>query len=419
MRAETISVGTEILLGEITDTNATYISQHLAGIGVDLYFRHTVGDNMERLVGVLRTAMRRSDVLILCGGLGPTADDITREAIAEVTGRPLQRDAAAVEHLKEFFRARGRVATESNFKQCETPAGGELLDNTCGTAPGVFLDHEGCWFFAVPGPPPEMREMMRLSVLPRLAQRVRAEGGGLLYRRVLRLADIGESNVATEIADIIETQTDPTIALYASPGEVKVRLATKSLDEAEAVAKLEALEARIRERLGKYVFAIDDQGMEAGVGELLRQRGLTLAIAESCTGGLIANRITDVPGASDYFLAGIVSYANQAKMDVLGVPEAVLAEHGAVSQECAEAMARGVRRVAGSDYGIATTGVAGPGGGTEEKPVGLVYIALDGPSGTVCDRQLWPGTRDQFKQRVSQMALNMLRKQIIADGEGT
>ncbi len=417
MKAETISVGTELLLGEITDTNATHISQQLAAIGVDLYYRHNVGDNLQRLTGVLRTALSRSDVIVLSGGLGPTADDITRDGIAGITGRPLRRDAAAVEHLKRFFAERGRVPTESNFKQCEAPEGGKLLPNTCGTAPGLFVEHEGAWIFAIPGPPPEMREMLRLSVLPRLVERATAEGGGRLYSRVLRLADIGESNVANLLEDVIEGQTDPTIALYASPGEVKIRLAGKSPDEAAATQRLDAMEALLRERLGAHVYALDEDVMETAVGKLLRERNATLATAESCTGGLLASRVTDISGSSDYFLGGVVSYANEAKIGVLGVPAGVIEEHGAVSEPCARAMAEGVRRCMGADWGVATTGIAGPTGGTPEKPVGLVYMAVAGPGGTICQEQTWPGTRDQFKQRVTQMALNLLRKQIIADGE--
>jgi nicotinamide-nucleotide amidase len=414
LKAEIIAVGTELLLGEITDTNATFISQRLAGIGVDLHYRHTVGDNLGRLVEVLRTAMGRSEAVILCGGLGPTEDDLTREALSEATGRPLRRDAAAVEHLKTFFTSRGRVPSEANFKQCDAPEGGTLLDNTCGTAPGLLVEHEGTWLFAVPGPPPEMREMMVREVLPRLAARVSAEEGGVLHSRMLRLADIGESDVATRLAGLIANQTDPTLALYASPGEVKIRLATKDTDGNAAAERLDTLEGQIRQVLGDHVYAVGDEGIEAAVGQLLTARGATLAVAESCTGGLIASRITDVPGASEYFLAGIVAYANEVKAQVLGVPEGLLAQYGAVSEECARAMAEGARQATGADYAIATTGIAGPGGGTPEKPVGLVYVAVADRRGTSVEMFTWPGTRDQFKQRTSQMGLNLLRKRILA-----
>lgn len=413
LKAEIVAVGTELLLGEITDTNATFISQQLAAIGVDLHYRHTVGDNLQRLVGVLRLAMGRSDAIIMCGGLGPTEDDLTRDALAVATGRPLRRDPQAVEHLKHFFASRGRTPSESNFKQCEAPQGATFLNNTCGTAPGVFVEHEGVWLFAIPGPPPEMREMMRLEVLPRLRERASAEGGGILHSRVLRLCDIGESDVATHLADLIAGQTDPTIALYASPGEVKVRLATKDVAGDAAVARLDSLAARISARMGAHVFGIDDDTMEVAVGKALVAAGATCAVAESCTGGLIASRITDVPGASEYFLAGIVAYDNRVKTGVLKVPEEILEAHGAVSRECAVAMAEGARQLSGADFAVATTGIAGPGGGTPEKPVGLVYVAVADADGTDCIQQLWPSTREQFKQRVSQMALNLLRKRIL------
>jgi len=417
LKAEIIAVGTELLLGEITDTNATYISQQLAGIGVDLHYRHTVGDNLARLVGVIRTATARSDVIIMCGGLGPTEDDLTREAIAGAVGKPLRRDPHAVEHLKRFFEERGRVPVEANFRQCEAPEGSLLLDNSCGTAPGVLAQHNGTLIFAIPGPPPEMREMMRLQVIPRLSERVVAEGGGILFTHTLRLADIGESNVAEVLYDLIDAQTDTTIALYASPGEVKVRLATKDVDEQAARRRLQSLAEVVHTRLAGHVYGTDEETMEVAVGRLLRERGATVAVAESCTGGLIASRITDVPGASDYLVAGVVAYANEAKMEIVGVPEGVLREHGAVSEPCARAMAEGVRARAGTDYAIATTGIAGPGGGTREKPVGLVYVAVAGPEGTVCVSQTWPGTREQFKQRVSQMALGLLRRQLLGPEE--
>jgi nicotinamide-nucleotide amidase len=251
-------------------------------------------------------------------------------------------------------------------------------------------------------------------VLPRLAERAAREGAGALFSRAILLSDIGESNVATLLEDIIRDQTDPTIALYASPALVKVRLATKDRDEAAAKARLSALEAVISERLCGYVFGTDEDTMESCVGRLLREAGQTLAVAESCTGGLVASRITDVPGASDYFLAGIVAYANEAKVKYLGVPAELLEAHGAVSEECARAMAEGVRAQTGADWGLATTGIAGPTGGTPAKPVGLVFIASAGPDGVACEQQKWPGTRDQFKQRVSQMALNLLRKRLMA-----
>lgn len=412
MRAELVSVGTELLLGEIVDTNAAYVSQRLAEVGVDVHFRHTVGDNLERIVSVLELALSRSDVVLVCGGLGPTPDDLTRESFAAVTGRPLVSNAQAQARLRDFFARRGLTPTENNLKQATVPAGGRLLENTCGTAPGLLVEHEGRVLIAVPGPPPEMREMMQREVLPYLVER---QGGRYapIFTRVLRFADVGESTLVAEIADIIEAQSDPTIAPYARPGEVTLRLATKDRDEAAARARLDELEARLRARVGDRIYGVDDETMEVAVGKALRERGATVAVAESCTGGLVASRITDVPGASDYFLGGVVAYANEVKQKVLGVPAETLAEHGAVSEQTARAMAAGVRELMGADYGLATTGIAGPSGGTAEKPVGLLYIAVADAADTVCLRQNWPGTREQFKARVSQYALNLLRKRVL------
>lgn len=412
MRAELVSVGTELLLGEITDTNAVYMSQRLAEIGVDVHFRHTVGDNLERITSVLELALSRCHVVIICGGLGPTQDDLTREASSQVTGCPLRPDPAAEERLREFFRRRGYTPTANNLKQTMCPEGGRLLENTCGTAPGVLLEHEGKAIIAVPGPPPEMREMLQREVLPYLLGK-QGDEATILRSRVLHLCDIGESALAAEIDDIISGQTDPTVAPYASPGEVRLRIATKATSEEEATRKLNEMEARLRERLERNIYGVDEETMEVAVGKALVERGATLAIAESCTGGLVASRVTDVPGSSRYFVGGVVAYSNEMKRRMLRVPESILAEFGAVSEECARAMAEGVRELHQADFALATTGIAGPGGGTQEKPVGLVYIVVADEDDTVCARHNWPGTRDQFKQRVSQMALNMLRKRIL------
>lgn len=411
MKSEIISVGTELLLGEIVDTNAAYLSQRMAEIGVDVHQRQTVGDNLQRLTAAIETALGRADVVILIGGLGPTDDDLTREAISVATGRPLVRVPASEQRLREFFAARNRVVAESNLKQCDVPSGGQHLENVCGTAPGVFVEHEGKLIFALPGPPPEFREMLQRSVLPILRERLGP--ANVLYSRSLLLTEIGESQVADMLGDLISAQTDPTIAMYASPALVRVRLATKAADQAEADRKFAPLEARIRQVLGAHVLGTDDETMPVVVGKLLRERGATLAVAESCTGGLIASRITDVAGASDYFVTGVVAYANETKQRLLGVNEGTLRDHGAVSEACAREMAQGVRRLSGTTYGLATTGIAGPGGGTPEKPVGRVYVAVADDNGTVVIEQTWPSTREQFKARVSEMALALLRKRLL------
>jgi len=411
LKAEIVSVGTELLLGEIVDTNASTLSQKLAELGIDVHYRHTVGDNHTRLTEVIATALGRADIIILTGGLGPTEDDLTREAIAAATGQPLVRVPESEQRLREFFAARNRPLADSNLKQADAPMGAVHLENVCGTAPGIFMRWQGRLIFAAPGPPTEMREMAQRSILPILRQELGETDQ--LFTRSLQLMDIGESQVADILGDIISAQTDPTLALYAAPANVRIRMATKAPDEATAEAKFAPVEARIRELLGNHVFGLDSQTMAEVVEQLLRERRQTLAVAESCTGGLLASRITDISGASEVFLAGVVAYANEAKTSLLGVPAEIIAQHGAVSEECARAMAEGVRRVAGADYGLATTGIAGPTGGTADKPVGLAYMALADERGTIVQKQFWPGTREQFKQRVSQMVLGMLRKRIL------
>ncbi|MBC7287918.1 MAG: competence/damage-inducible protein A [Armatimonadetes bacterium] len=410
--AEIISVGTELLLGEITDTNAVFMSQELAVLGINLYYRHTAGDNLDRLAAQICESAARSDVILLCGGLGPTEDDVTREALAKATGRRLVRFPEAEQRLREFFAARGRELTPNNLRQAEAPEGARLLENSVGTAPGIALEHEGRFYVALPGPPDELRPMWYDSVRPMLRELVRRAMGGevSIFTRVLRLADIGESQVAHELADLIAQQQDPSIALYASPGEVKVRLATKAPDYEAARERFGPVEDEIRRRLGQFIFGVDDQAMEAVIGDLLVARGATLAVAESCTGGLIGDMITNVPGASRYFLADFVTYSNEAKIQVLGVPAEIIATVGAVSKECAEAMARGAREKAGATYGLATTGIAGPSGGTPEKPVGTVYMAVCDANRCVVRHFVWPTSRLRFKMQVARTALGLLRR---------
>ena len=413
MKAEIVAIGTELLLGELDDTNATYISRELTTIGVDVHLRHTVDDDLARIVQVLGAAMRRSDMVITCGGLGPTPDDLTREAIAQVTNRALQAVPDAEQRLRHFFAQRHRTATENNLKQCQVPRGGRLLDNAVGTAPGILIEHEGCTLVAVPGPPPEMREMMTGHVLPYVLEKLHQQNQTPLFTRTLRMADIGESALAEQLADVLDDHADPALALYASPGEVRLRISTKADSQAEANRKMSQIEQVIRQQLGEHVYGADGETMEVAVGHALLAAGATLAVAESCTGGLIASRITDVPGSSRYFLNGYVTYSNESKQRLLDVSPEIIEEHGAVSQECAHAMALGARKHSGADYALAVTGIAGPDGGTAEKPVGRVYIAVDDEQGGVIQQFDWPGTRSQFKQRVSQMALNLVRKRVL------
>ncbi|MFQ6132193.1 MAG: competence/damage-inducible protein A [Armatimonadota bacterium] len=416
MTAEVVSVGTELLLGDITDTNATYLCQRLAEAGINVYHRTTVGDNRERLCAALRQARARADVVIVTGGIGPTEDDITREAIAEVAGRPLREDPQAAQSIREFFQKRGRHLASTNIKQAMVPEGGRIIPNPHGTAPGIAIETEGTEFIALPGVPAEMRGMMQEWVLPHLQQR-RGEVQELICSRTLRVTGLGESDVAERLKAILEAQTDPTIAPYAYPGEVRLRITTMAASQEQAAARLAATEAELRAALGHRVFGADEQTLESVVGALLVERGLTLSVAESCTGGLIASRVTDVPGSSRYFLGGAVTYSDAEKQRLLDVPSSMLETHGAVSEPVARAMAEGSRRSTGSDVAVAATGIAGPGGGTPEKPVGLVYIALSVEEGTACERLHLHGDRDQVKWRTSQAALDMIRMWLLGQLE--
>ncbi|MGQ9732057.1 MAG: competence/damage-inducible protein A [Candidatus Zipacnadales bacterium] len=412
MKAAVLTVGTEILRGRFVNTNSAWLAQRLTEIGFDVVFQATVGDDLSDIVEALGYAGRVAGVVITTGGLGPTQDDLARESLAELTGRPLEVDSEAVEQLRAFFARRGFHFTNNNLKQASRPQGAELLENTCGTAPGIYLEHEGVIYIAVPGPPAEMQEMMARRVLPRLCERL---GGEPLQRQIrrLRLCDIGESAVAQLLEDLMAPGANPVVASYASPGEVILELTARASSQTEALELLDTTEAIIRERLGAQVYAVGEEGMEAALGRALRESGKTIATAESCTGGLLASRITDVPGASDYFRMGFVTYSNESKRDLLGVSEKLLSVHGAVSEAVARAMAEGCRVRAGTDVAIAITGIAGPTGGTANKPVGLVYIAVADETGTQVVRNVWPGTRSQFKARVTQTALNLARKRVL------
>jgi competence/damage-inducible protein CinA-like protein len=412
LTAAILTVGTELLRGRIVNTNSAWIAQRLTEIGFDVVFQATVGDELSHIVRELRRAAEDARVVVVTGGLGPTQDDLTRESFAEVTRRPLEIDPEALEHLRGFFAHRGFSFTDNNAKQASRPGGAELLENTCGTAPGLWLEDGGIAYVAVPGPPTEMREMMEREVLPRLSAGAETQAAQRQIRR-LRLCDIGESMAADKLRDLMARDRNPLVASYAAPAEVVLEVTARAESEGAATRMLDEVEAVIRERLGAAVFATGEETMEVALGRALREARRRIATAESCTGGLIASRITDVPGASDYFVEGIVSYANEAKMDLLGVPAEMLAEHGAVSEPVARAMAEGVRRRSRADYAIAVTGIAGPAGGTPEKPVGLVFVAVADAAGTVVERFVWPGTRAQFKARVSQTALNMARKRVL------
>lgn len=406
MRAEIISVGTELLLGQTVDTNAAYLAQRMAEIGIDVYVKQTVGDNSTRVEEAVRLALSRADVILITGGLGPTEDDLTVAAVAATLGLDLVHDEAVAEHIRHFFEARGRAPTNTVFKQALVPRGARLLPNTRGTAPGIHIEHRGRAIFIMPGVPYEMKGMMDDSVLPALRSRT---GLTVIRSRVLRITGEGESAVEVRIKDLLQ-QTDPTIAPYAKLGEVHLRLTAKG-PPSDAAATLARGEAQVRERLGELVYGVDDQSLEEVVAQLMLSRELTLAVAESCTGGLISERLTNVPGSSAYFLGGIVAYSNEAKVRDVGIDGGLIAASGAVSAEVAEAMANAIRQRAGAAIGLSVTGIAGPTGGTPDKPVGLTYLALADSAQTINRRVSFGAEagRQGIRFLASQAALNLLR----------
>lgn len=408
MRAEIVSVGTELLLGQIVDTDAAYLSRTLSEFGIDLHYRVTVGDNAARLAEALRLALSRADLVFTIGGLGPTQDDLTKETVAEVVGDEMVMDEDCAGRLREFFAARGVEMPQANLKQAMVPKRGVALSNPLGTAPGAVFEAQGGKAVVIlPGPPREFTAMVDAAVVPYLRKRV-GENACVIKSRVLGIAGLGESSVEERIKHLIGG-SNPTVAPYAKPGAVELRITAKAANASEAEAMIEEMDRRLVDALGEHIFGRDGETLEQVVLRALISRGLTLATAESCTGGLISNRITDVPGSSAAFVMGVVSYSNEAKQKMLGVPNELLEKHGAVSDEVARAMADGVRNVSGADIGLSVTGIAGPTGGSPQKPVGLVYIALSSGTGTVSRKHQFSGSRIDIKLRTSQAALDMLR----------
>ncbi len=411
MSSEILTIGTELLLGQIVDTNASWIAQRLAEAGIDLFFKTTVGDNTARIEAALRQALSRADVVITTGGLGPTEDDLTREVVAAVLGRPLRLDPDVLAHIERRFAHRKIPMPENNRKQAMVPEGAEVLHNPNGTAPGLFLKDAGRCVACMPGVPAEMKPMLTEQVIPRIRETFGIRSR--IVSRVLKTCGISESKVDQAIGDYFREMRNPTIGVLAHAGEIHIRLTCKGNDPVEIAHRLDELEGKIRERLGSLIFGRDEDTLEALVGQLLRERKATLAVAESCTGGLIASRITDIAGSSDYFERGVVSYSIPAKEQILGVPKAILREFGSVSLPVARAMAEGVRRLSGTTFGLASTGIAGPTGGTPEQPVGLVCIALAWDGGDVAREYRLHGGRELIKYRAAQMALEMLRRHLL------
>ena len=410
-----MAVGTELLLGQIADTNSAWLGEHLAENGVSSHFHQAVGDNHDRIVLALRTALARSDGVIMCGGLGPTQDDITREAIAEVMNVPLVRDQAIVDYIAAFFRARGREMSENNARQADVPQGAAVIAQTAGTAPGLICPVGNKVVYAVPGVPYEMAEMFERGILPDLRARMADSGEeeGVIASRVLRTWGASESGLAESLqdrVDALDVVGDVTLAFLASGIEgIKVRITARgrTLDDVTALLDKEEVEVRraIAERLGDIVFGVDEESMEVAVAARLIERGLTFGVAESLTGGLIASRLVNVPGASEWFRGGVVAYASAVKFDVLGLPSGLV-----VTEPAAAAMAEGVRKVVGADVGLGITGVAGPDDQEGVAP-GTIFVGIALPDQPTETRQLrLPGDRERVRQYGAITALDLLRR---------
>ncbi len=414
MRCEIISVGTELLMGQITNTNARDIARELLPLGVGVYYQTVVGDNGPRLADVFGQALKRAELIILTGGLGPTDDDLTRETVAGVLELPLEKSSIWEQRLKEFFSRSKRPMAEINMKQTMIPRGGTILLNDRGTAPGIMLEQQGKIIILLPGPPREMLPMLKAQVIPLLREKLLEKGSlAVLRSKVLRVIGLGESAMAEMIRPLLEEQTNPTIAPLAKGWEVHLRLTARGNSEEEVEELLASKAGEIRKVLGYYIYGEDEEELELAVARLLWQSGKTIALAESCSGGLLCHRLTNIPDSSRYMLAGLVTYSNEAKANILGIDPALIARVGAVSPEVAEAMASGVRRLCRADIGVGITGIAGPGGATPQKPVGLTYIALETDDFNICRRYEFWGSRLDVKERASQSALYMLYRYLM------
>ncbi len=408
MIAEILSIGTELLMGQIANTDAQYLSRRLSELGVTLYRHTTVGDNPARVKAAIEEGLSRADMLITTGGLGPTEDDLTKEMVAESFGLPMALDAASLEAIEARMRRIGREMTENNKKQAYFPAGAIIMPNLQGTAPGCIVEIGEKAVAVLPGPPRELADMFERQLEPYLRRR----SGAHIESRFLRIFGVGESMVETKLSGLFHTD-NPTLALYCGAGEVMARISARVEGDADAGAMIAPLADEIRRRLGNAVYAEGADTTMAGAAlSLLIRRGETVAFAESCTGGRLASLMIDCPGASAAVLEGRITYSNAAKMSALGVRPETLLAHGAVSAECAREMAEGARLASGATWALSTTGVAGPDGGTREKPVGLVYIGIAGPGGARAEKFSFRGDRDWVRTLACQNALNLLRLEL-------
>lgn len=411
MTAEVISVGTELLLGNIVNTNAQFLAEKCALLGLSMYHQTVVGDNKERLAQCIRTALERADIMILTGGLGPTEDDLTKEVCAQVMGLPLEEDAHTRERIEAYFsNSIYKNITENNWKQAMVPRGARVLDNQNGTAPGLIIEKGNKTAILLPGPPVELYPLFYEQVRPYL-QNLCPER---IVSRMVKICGCGESMVEEQILDLIDAQTNPTIATYAKTGEVHLRVTAKAASEEEAEQLIKPVVKELKRRFGNYVYSVkEEETLEAAVVRLLKKHELTVTTAESCTGGLLAGRIVNVPGASEVFREGFITYSNKAKRKILDVNKSTLKKYGAVSRETAKEMAAGGAFAADADICIAVTGLAGPDGGTEEKPVGLVYMACYMDGNVTVEKYQFKGNRNKIREQSVVKALDLLRRTVL------
>ena len=411
MKAEIITVGTEILMGSIVNTNASFLARECAAMGLTSFYQITVGDNEKRLTKLIQEARKRSDILIFSGGLGPTEDDLTKETVAKACGRKLVEDPESRKWIEKLFTGWGRTPTENNWKQALVPEGALVLKNDNGTAPGIILEHEGTHFILLPGPPHELIPLFRDKVKPYLEKL----SGTVFHSAMVKVIGIGESQVEDELKDLIDAQTNPTIATYAKPGEVGIRVTASADTEKKAKALVKPVVKEMKRRFGTNVYTTREEvSLEQAVLKLLKKKGMTLSLAESCTGGLLAGRLVNVPGASKVFVSSAVTYSEKAKRQLVGVSGKTLRKYGAVSEECALEMAKGAAKRLHPDCAISVTGFAGPDGGTDKDPVGTVYIGVVIGDKSLCKKRFFNGTREYVRNMAVTAALVHFRELMLS-----